>query len=94
MNYSNVYRCVVEDIDDPKFLGRVRLRVLGVHSANLELIPTDSLNWCDVVQGADVGSGLGWTSNLRKGVWGYSLCLNESQTEFLFLGASKPNGRQ
>jgi len=87
MNYNNIYRCVVEDINDPDFLGRVRLRVLGVHSPRLDLVPVDSLPWCDTLKSPDTGSGLGWTGSVRQGVWGYCITLNESNTDFLFLGA-------
>ena len=36
---------VVEDRNDPKFLGRVRVRCLGLHTENLEKLPTADLPW-------------------------------------------------
>ena len=36
---------VVEDRNDPKFLGRVRVRCLGLHTDNLEKLPTADLPW-------------------------------------------------
>ena len=36
---------VVEDRNDPKFLGRVRVRCLGLHIENLEKLPTADLPW-------------------------------------------------
>jgi len=36
---------IVEDVQDPLQLGRVRVRVFGVHSESLSDIPTDSLPW-------------------------------------------------
>jgi len=84
---DSIFRCVVEDVNDPEFLGRVRLRVLGVHSPLLDLVPVASLPWCDTLKAPDNGSGLGWSSQVQQGVWGYCLALNNSNTEFLFLGA-------
>lgn len=36
---------VVEDRDDPLYLGRCKVRIFGSHTENLQLIPTDSLPW-------------------------------------------------
>ena len=36
---------VVEDRNDPKFLGRCRVRCLGLHTDNLEKLPTADLPW-------------------------------------------------
>ena len=36
---------VVEDRDDPEHLGRVRVRVFGLHTEDKEKIPTDQLPW-------------------------------------------------
>ena len=36
---------VVEDRNDPKYLGRVRVRCLGLHTDNLEKLPTADLPW-------------------------------------------------
>lgn len=41
---------VVEDIQDPLKLGRVRVRCLGFHTDNKSVLPTDSLPWAHVVQ--------------------------------------------
>lgn len=40
---------VVEDISDPLNLGRVRVRVYGIHDANLENVQTTDLPWASVV---------------------------------------------
>lgn len=48
MNYhpnKNFYIGVVEDRDDPNGLGACRVRVLGVHSENKELVPVEALPW-------------------------------------------------
>lgn len=36
---------VVEDIDDPLQLGGARVRIIGVHSDDASLVPTESLPW-------------------------------------------------
>ena len=40
---------VVEDIDDPLQLGRVRVRILGDHTQSRKLIPTEELPWAYLV---------------------------------------------
>lgn len=39
------FRGVIEDIKDPLFLGRCKVRVIGLHSDNLDDIPTEKLPW-------------------------------------------------
>jgi len=41
---------VVEDIDDPLKLGRVRVRIFGYHSEDKNRIPTDNLPWAHPLQ--------------------------------------------
>ena len=36
---------VVEDRDDPLFLGRVRVRIVGYHTADTTILPTEDLPW-------------------------------------------------
>lgn len=45
MNSQMFYTGVVEDILDPLMLGRVRVRVVGVHTEHKGLLPTESLPW-------------------------------------------------
>lgn len=45
-----IWEGVVEDIADPEQLGRVRVRVLGLHTENLDDIPTDTLPWAMTIQ--------------------------------------------
>ena len=87
--FNNLYRCVVEDNEDPKYLGRVRIRVIGVHDKNLKQIPTDTLPWSDVLHPIDAGNTYGSSTNVIQGTWGYCVALNESFTEFLFVGTIK-----
>ena len=39
---------VVEDRQDPEYLGRVRVRILGSHTSNKNALPTADLPWASV----------------------------------------------
>ena len=63
---------VVEDINDPEKLGRVRVRCFGYHSEDLANITIDSLPWATVMgptNSANI-SGIGTTTHgLVNGTW-------------------------
>ena len=63
---------VVEDRQDPKKLGRVRVRCLGYHSENISDLPTSSLPWAhpmNPITSATV-SGVGQTPlGVVEGTW-------------------------
>ena len=63
---------VVEDRQDPKTLGRVRVRCLGYHTEDLDRIPTADLPWAHVmnpITSATV-SGVGQTPlGMVEGTW-------------------------
>ena len=48
---------VVEDRNDPDKLGRVRVRCLGYHTDNKELIPTKDLPWAHVMHPSPIVTG-------------------------------------
>lgn len=52
---------VVEDRDDPMKIGRYRVRILGYHTENKSLLPTEDLPWAMTVQpvGSAAVSGIG-----------------------------------
>ena len=63
---------VVEDRNDPDKLGRVRVRCLGYHTEDKELIPTEDLPWAHVMHPVTDPSmqGMGKTpSFLVEGTW-------------------------
>jgi hypothetical protein len=62
---------VVEDRNDPKEMGRVRVRILGKHTPDKLDIPTDSLPWATVMlpTTSPSTSGLGHTPFLVEGSW-------------------------
>jgi len=64
---NGFYRGIVEDRNDPEKLGRVRVRVFGVHTdvkiqTPTEGIPTDHLPWAEAV-----------TSSIEGGINGFGL---------------------
>ena len=67
-----MYQGVVEDRADPEKLGRVRVRVLGVHTEDVTLLPTKDLPWAVIASSpTNAGvSGLGWSpTGLVTGSW-------------------------
>lgn len=74
---------VVEDINDPMEVGRIKVRVFGYHNSDSQAVPTESLPWCYQVMpttsashnthgssptGLNVGSWVvGWFMDGRKG---------------------------
>lgn len=47
---SHFYIGVVEDRNDPKKLGRLRVRIVSLHSSNKEELPTKDLPWAYPIQ--------------------------------------------
>lgn len=82
---------VVEDRRDPKKLFRLRVRVLGTHTEDKQLIPTCELHWAYVYQGPSWNhamNGLGVSGNgpvEGTWVWGFFKD-NESAQDPIVLG--------
>jgi hypothetical protein len=57
---------IVEDVMDPLELGSVRTRIIGLHSENKNLVPTDSLPWAQVLLPT---TGANTTTGPREGDW-------------------------
>lgn len=49
LNNSAIYFGFVEDVNDPLKVGRVRVRVAGIHTSNKDDIPTNHLPWYSCV---------------------------------------------
>ena len=63
---------VVEDIQDPEEMGRVRVRCFGYHTENTTLIPTADLPWASVMTPATSASmsGIGQSATgILQGSW-------------------------
>ena len=97
---------VVEDRNDPKFLGRCRVRCLGLHTDNLEKLPTADLPWAhpmNPITSATI-SGVGQTPlGPVEGTWvvGFFSDGGEAQTPIImgtlpgvpsYLSADNMNG--
>ena len=64
------YYGVVESRADPKQLGRVRVRVLGIHTEDKVLLPTSDLPWAAVISHDGANSGLGTSPSFYvEGTW-------------------------
>lgn len=67
---SNFYVGVVEDRHDPLSMGRVRVRVLGLHSADrINEVPINMLPWSMVMMPANTSTTSGGVSQLVEGTW-------------------------
>lgn len=66
------YLGVVEDRSDPLMLGRVRVRILGLHTHDKALLPTEDLPWAYKIQQTTSGaiSGIGHAPvGVMEGTW-------------------------
>ena len=73
-----LFRAVVEDNNDPLKIGRVKVRIFGLHTQNNEnsaekfnTIKTADLPWAEVMGGTDFGliSGIGLSTVIKQGTW-------------------------
>lgn len=64
--FKNIWTGVVEDRMDPLMLNRCRVRIIGVHSENKNLVPTDALPWATVILPPTSSDT---TSQLKEGDW-------------------------
>lgn len=80
VNKHTFYRAVVEDREDPKKLGRVRVRILGIHPINAKNegkdkgVPVANLPWAEVIPplmhgGQNSGIGISTVPVLGTWVW-------------------------
>ena len=63
---------------DPLQLGRVQVRIYGIHSRNVTEIPNDSLPWATVLQPTTSGgtSGIGMMPQILPGAQVFGMCLD------------------
>ena len=72
LNQFVVFYGVVEDRQDPQYTGRVRVRCLGFHTKNKQMLPTADLPWAQVLLPITSSgiSGIGQTPlGLVEGSW-------------------------
>ena len=66
----DLLRAVVEDNLSPLEDGRVRVRILGIHTDDKTLVKTEELPWAEVMGSlSNTGSGLGLTNVPQIGAW-------------------------
>jgi len=64
------YYGVVESRDDPKQLGRLKVRIVGLHTEDKIQLPTNSLPWATVLSHDGAQSGLGTSPSFYvEGTW-------------------------
>jgi hypothetical protein len=79
---------VVEDRQDPKQMGRLRVRVLGIHSDDrVNDVPINMLPWSMVVHPANASSTSGGISQLVEGTWVLVMYLDETMQDPIVVGS-------
>jgi len=85
---NKFYIGVVEDRHDPMSMGRVRVRVFGLHSDDrVNEVPIDSLPWSMVMQPANASSTAGGISQLVEGTWVLVMYIDPNMQDPLVIGA-------
>lgn len=77
----NMHIGVIEDINDPSEMNRIRVRVYGKHNQNRSELPTNELSWSNVVLPFRSSS-----LNVEQGQWVAGVFLDNAEQEFLVLG--------
>lgn len=85
---NKFYVGVVEDRHDPMTMGRVRVRVFGLHSDDrINEVPIESLPWSMVMQPANASSTAGGISQLVEGTWVLVMYIDSNMQDPLVIGA-------
>lgn len=84
----NFYYGVVEDRNDPEQMGRVKVRVAGLHTQNKQQIPTDDLPWSVVMTPTTSPSlsGVGVTPYLIEGSWVVCVFIDDNFQDMIIIG--------
>jgi len=86
----NIYYGVCEDrINDPLRLGRVRVRISGIHSENKIELPTSDLPWAQVMQPTNsaANSGIGHSpTGILEGTWCMLVFSDEDKQSPIIIG--------
>ena len=83
----NNYYGVVESRADPKQLGRVKVRVLGIHTEDKVQLPTADLPWATVLSHDGSNSGLGTSPSFYvEGTWVLVSFFDKDRQEPLVVG--------
>ena len=89
---------LVVDINDPKKLDRVKVRIFGIHTSDTGAIPNDKLPWAQVLIPVTEGgsSGIGANSQLKVRAFVFGLFLDgkNSQNPLVLGSIPKQEGTQ
>lgn len=92
---SNLHIGVVEDRNDPLKRGRVRVRVLGLHSPDRQTdIQVSDLPWSTVMQPANTSTSGGTVSQLVEGTWVVVMYLDQNMQDALVIGSLPSSGAE
>ena len=83
------YTGCVENRQDPLFLGRVQVRVVGINTDDKTILDTGDLPWAHVMMPSNSASmnGLGWSpTGIVQGTWVIVVYLDEYNQQPLVLG--------
>lgn len=89
-----LYRAVVENNNDPLKIGRVQVRIHGMHSEENEnsdidsTVSTGALPWAELMGSTEFGliSGVGISSILRKGTWVWVILDHDDPNKPIVMG--------
>lgn len=65
-SFRGNYRAIVEDTADPEQVGRVRVRILGLHSLDPKVTPVDHLPWAEPALSMYYAGGLMTRNNINE----------------------------
>ena len=87
---NNFFYGIVEDRNDPLQVGRVRVRVHGVHTDDKKLISSADLSWSQVlIPTTSAGlSGFGHGHGLVEGTTVFGMFRDDERQDFLVLGVA------
>jgi len=85
------YYGIVEDRNDPLKIGRVRVRVHGLHTDNKSLIATPDLPWSQVIMPATTAGlgGFGTQHSIVEGTTVYGHFRDDDLQDFVVLGVGQ-----
>lgn len=89
-----LYRAVIENNVDEEKLGRVRVRIYGLHTPNNEnssefsSISSEHLPWAEIMGGSELGlvGGVGLSSVLPQGTWVWVLLEEDNPNKPIVMG--------
>ena len=71
---------VIEDVQDPRHIGRAKVRIFGVHTEDLNLIPTNDLPWAQAMYPVS-GGGVKTTSYFKEGAYVFGFFMDGANSQ-------------